>query len=114
MLFKSFKYASRGIKLAIKEERNFRIMLISFIILVCFGLYFNLDKVEWIMILITSGIVLVAELFNTTIENMMDMISPDYHVMTEHIKDLSAGAVLITAIFSIIVGLIVFIPYFLK
>lgn len=111
MLIKSFGFALKGIRLAIKEEHNFRIMLIAFFVVICTGLYFRLDKVDWMMILLTSGIVLVAELFNTTIENMMDMITPDYHVMTERIKDLSAGAVLVTAIFSVIVGLIVFIPY---
>ncbi|MDW7661166.1 MAG: diacylglycerol kinase family protein [Bacillota bacterium] len=111
MLIKSFGFALKGIKLAIKEERNFRIMLITFIVVVFLGFYFRLEKVDWMMILLTSGIVLVAELFNTTIENMMDMISPDYHVMTERIKDLSAGSVLVTAIFSVIIGLIVFIPY---
>lgn len=114
MLIKSFGFAIKGIKLAIKEERNFRIMLITFFVVVCFGLYFRLEKMDWMMIILTSGIVLVTELFNTTIENMMDMISPDYNVMTERIKDLSAGAVLVTSIFSVIVGLIVFVPYLKK
>ncbi|MBE0451280.1 MAG: diacylglycerol kinase family protein [Clostridia bacterium] len=111
MLIKSFKYAIKGIKLAIREERNFRIMLMTFFVVVWLGLYFKLEKVDWMMIFITSGIVLVAELINTTIENMMDMISPEYDIMIERIKDLSAGAVLVTAIFSVIVGFIVFVPY---
>lgn len=111
MLIKSLKYAIKGIILAIREERNFRIMLMTFFVVVCLGIYFKLEKVDWMMIFITSGIVLVAELFNTTIENMMDMISPEYDIMIERIKDLSAGAVLVTAIFSVIVGFIVFVPY---
>lgn len=112
MLLKSFRYAINGIKITIREERNFRIMLIVFFVVLGLGLYFQLDRVDWIIIVLISGIVLVAEVLNTTIENMMDMISPEYHVMAERIKDLSAGAVLITAVFSVIIGLMVFVPYF--
>jgi diacylglycerol kinase len=111
MLIKSFRYALKGIKIALKEERNFKIMVIVMALVVCCGIFFRIEKVDWILIFITSGSVLVAELFNTVIENLIDMISPDYHVMAEKIKDLSAGAVFVTAIFSVIVGLLVFIPY---
>lgn len=112
MLIKSFKYAVKGIVLAFKTERNFKIMCCIFIFVLITGAFLQISHQDWISIIIISGFVLVSELFNSTIENLVDLVMPEYHKLAEKIKDFAAGAVLIGAIFSIIVGLLVFLPYF--
>ena len=68
---------------------------------------------EWIIIALTVGIVLAAEAFNTAIEQMANFIQPNQDKKIEHIKDLAAGGVLITAFSALIVGLIIFLPKFI-
>lgn len=111
MLFKSFKYAFKGIKIAIETERNFRIMCVIFMVVITMGIILDVSHQDWISLVLVSGFVLVSELFNSTIEKLVDLVTPDYHALAEKIKDLAAGAVLIGSIFSLIVGVLVFGPY---
>jgi len=66
---------------------------------------------EWVVILILSGIVFISEAFNTAIEIDMDLTSPNFHPYAKDTKDVAAGAVLLSAILAVIVGLIIFVPY---
>jgi diacylglycerol kinase len=106
---KSFRYAINGIRLAGKEP-NFMIHIIIACFNVLCGFTFNISSTEWLAILITFSMVLSAEIVNTAIEKMVDFVSPDYHEKAGKIKDLAAGAVLITAIFAVIVGIVIFLP----
>lgn len=105
-----FKYAFNGIKNAYLLERNFKIHTVFAIIIIVSSIVFGLTALEWVSILVVIGFVLVAEMFNTAIEHMLDYLNPSIHPSAKVIKDLSAGGVLIAAMIAVIVGLIIFIP----
>jgi len=108
-----FKFAISGLIHTVKSETNFRIHLIIASIVAILGFYFKISGVEWLFIVLAIGIVLMAELFNTAIEILVDMVSPDFNSKAGHIKDIAAAAVLIVVIAAVITGLIIFIPYVL-
>ena len=107
----SFTHAGRGIYVFIKSTHNAWIHIFAFILVIIAGMYFCITKTEWMMIFIVSGIVFVSEAFNTAIEIDMDLTSPTYHPYAKDAKDVAAGAVLISAILAIVIGLMIFIPY---
>lgn len=107
---KSFGYALSGIGHAFKSQFNFRFHLIALLAVVIAGWYFHLTVTEWLWIIVVSVLVLTAELFNTAIEVLVDLVSPNIHPKAKIIKDVAAGAVLITAIGAVLTGLIIFIP----
>ncbi|KAA6345924.1 Undecaprenol kinase [termite gut metagenome] len=111
-LGRCFKFAWKGIRIFFAEEYNARIHSILAIMVILVGFYFNITKTEWIIVIICCGLVIAAEAINTAIERLVDLVSPDYHPLAGKIKDMSAGAVLICAIVSAVVGLIIFAPYF--
>lgn len=106
----SFRCAFRGIVYIFKTERNFKFhVMFSLLVLLC-SLIFNLSHIELSIILIMIVIVLVLEIINTIIENIMDFLCKDYNLNIKIIKDMSSGAVLVSAFISVIVGLLIFIP----
>ncbi len=109
----SFKYAFQGITLMFKEEPNSIIHAIAMLLVVIAGFYFGITKLEWIAVIFAIGLVFSMELLNSSIENIADFISPEYHNTIKKVKDLAAGAVLVSAIAAAIIGLLVFIPYFM-
>lgn len=111
-MLESFKYALRGIANAFTTERNMRFHAVASIVVVAAGLYFHVSRLEWIALVLCSGMVFCAEIINTSIEEIVDFVSPDKNPKAARIKDLSAGAVLITAIIAIVIAGIVFIPKF--
>ncbi|MBP6398457.1 MAG: diacylglycerol kinase family protein [Saprospiraceae bacterium] len=110
----SFKYAIEGLLVMFKEERNARIHLIMAIASMVGGVYFNLSLSEWLFLVFAIGLVIALELINTAIENLADFVSPERNEKIKKIKDLAAGAVLISAICAFIIGLIIFIPKFIE
>ncbi len=109
----SFTHAGRGIYIFIKSTHNAWLHIFFFIIALILGFYFSITKTEWFAILISSGIVFVSEAFNTAIEIDIDLTSPSFHPYAKDTKDVAAGAVLIAAIMALVVGITVFLPYFL-
>ena len=109
----SFRFAIKGIKNLIINEHNARIHLTALLVVIGLGLFLKLELMEWVAITIVSGIVMLTELINTAIENLADIVEPKWNEKIGKIKDYSAGAVLVAAIFSVIVGGIIFIPKFL-
>ena len=107
---KSFLYAFNGLQILIREEHNSRIHLVATVIILIFAIIFNLNATEWTAIIFSIGLVITAEIINTAIENIADFISPDKSEKIKKIKDLSAAAVLISALTALAIGLIVFIP----
>lgn len=107
---KSFGYSFEGIAHAIKFETNFRFHLFSLVAILLIGWYFHLSPSEWLWIIAVSAIVILAELFNTAIEVLVDLVTPEIHPKAKIVKDLASAAVLIAAILAAIVGLIIFIP----
>ena len=110
---KAFAYAFKGAYLFFKEEQHAKIHLIIFLLVLLFGFYFDINKVEWLMILLVSGLVFSLEMINSSLEKMMDRIHPEQDEAIGKAKDMAAGAVLVAAVISIFVGVIVFLPYFL-
>lgn len=105
-----FAHAWNGLWTVFKRERNFRIHLIASIIVVGCGLIVKLTVLEWLFICLTITLVFVTETINSVIEMTVDFISTENHPSAKIIKDMAAGAVLITAVASIVVGLIIFLP----
>jgi len=106
----SFKYAFRGIGFMIQTQHNAWIHLIATIIVVFLGVALKVSLTEWCLLIFAIGIVLSSELFNTSIEFLTDLLSPEYQKKAGMAKDIASGAVLISAITSAIIGLIVFLP----
>jgi undecaprenol kinase len=113
-LLKTFSFAFSGILSAIRTERNMRFHLLSSIVVLFFSFYFSLTKLEWITILFAVGGMFAFELMNTAIEKAVDLVTEQFHPLAKQAKDLAAGAVLMYAILSSVVGGIIFIPYILK
>ncbi len=107
---KSFLYAFNGLKILIREEHNFRIHIIAAVIAIIFSILFKLNSYEWMAILFSIGFVFVTEIVNTAIENIANFVSPSKNENIKKIKDLSAAAVLVSALTALSIGLIVFIP----
>jgi diacylglycerol kinase (ATP) len=109
-LINSFKYAFNGLSYATKTQLNFRIHLFAAVIAFLLGWYLHLSANEWLWIILAVILVLVAELLNTAIEILTDLVSPGYHEKAGHVKDVSAAAVTIAAVFALVTGLIIFLP----
>lgn len=109
-LINSFKYALQGFASSFRTERNMKIHAVATILVIILGIYLKLNLIEWSIITIAIVIVISAELFNTAIETIVDMVSPQKNEKAKLAKDISAGAVLILAIGSAIVGFIIFLP----
>ncbi|MSR73328.1 diacylglycerol kinase family protein [Candidatus Parcubacteria bacterium] len=108
---KSFGYAWRGIEIFLKTTHNVWLHVLIFIVVVLAGFYFNITQIEWFAIILSAGAVFVAEAFNTAIEIDIDLTSPDFHPRAKDTKDVAAGAVLISALTAIVIGVIIFYPY---
>ncbi|WBV61198.1 diacylglycerol kinase [Chryseobacterium camelliae] len=92
----------------VKSERNFQIEVLAFFINLFLIFYFKLSTVDTILILIVSSGVLIAEIFNTAIEKICDMIHPEFDQRIGFIKDIAAGAVVLMTVVSVIVGVLVY------
>lgn len=110
----SFKYALNGLKVILTTQHNFLIHLIVAAFVTAAGLFFRVSILEWCVLVLTIAMVLVAEAFNTSIEKLTDMVSPDYNLQAGKVKDIAAAAVLIAAITSIIIGITIFLPKLLN
>ena len=108
---KSFTYAGRGLAVFIKTTHNAWIHIAAFIIVILLGLYFDITNTEWMMLVLASGFVFSAEAFNTALEIDIDLTSPEYHPYARDVKDVAAGAVLISAVTAVIIGIFVFGHY---
>jgi len=107
---KSFSYAFSGLKTALKEEHNARIHLAAALLALLFAFLLDINKYEWIAVIFAIGLVFAMELLNSAIENTADFISQEKHDTIRKIKDLSAAAVLVSAVAALIIGLLIFLP----
>ncbi len=109
-LLESFRFAFAGLWYALRTQRNVRVHLLIAAAVVALGLWLGLSPDRWALLTLTIGFVLISEAFNTAIETLVDLVSPDYHPLAKVVKDVMAGAVLLAAIASVIVGLLVLGP----
>ena len=108
---RSMGYAMKGLWIAFKEEHNFRFELMAALIAVALGWYLKISPLEWLFIVVAIGLVLTAEVFNTALEELCDMLRQTHDPHVAKIKDLSAAAVFLVAITALIIGCSIFIPH---
>lgn len=109
-IINSFKYAIEGFISSFRTERNMKIHILAMIIVIILGFIVKLSSIEWIICIVAISLVISAELFNTAIETIVDMISPQRNEKAKLAKDISAAAVLTLAIGTVIIGIIIFLP----
>lgn len=108
---KAFKHAFNGLYEGFKNETHLKIHLIATIIVTSSGFYFNLKPFEWFAIITCCALVIAAELFNSAVESLCNLVEPNINPKIKYIKDICAAAVLVMSILSLIVACIIFIPY---
>ena len=113
-LLQALKNAMQGIKYVFHNERNLKIQLIFAILAIAISVFLKLTHLEWILLCLTIGMVLFAELVNTAIEIVLDLYSEKYNENIKNAKDISSGAVLLTSIMSVAIGGILWIPKILN
>lgn len=109
-LFHSFSYAISGVIHTIRHERNMKIHCTAAVLVIAFSFFFRLSAVEWLFILFAVGGMFSLELINTAIERTVDLCTEDFHLLAKQAKDIAAGAVIVYAILSVIIGCIIFLP----
>jgi len=107
---RGFGYAFKGIGYATKTQLNFRVHLVAMLIAVVLGYALHISPGEWLWVSLCIALVLSAELINTALELLTDLVSPGYNEKAGHAKDVAAAAVLITALFALVTACIIFLP----
>lgn len=107
---KSATHAWRGIGILFRTSHNAQLHIFFALLAVYLGFLLHISSVEWVLIVLAIGLVIVAEALNTAIEIDIDLTSPDYHPYARDTKDVAAGAVAISAFLACIIGLIIFLP----
>jgi diacylglycerol kinase (ATP) len=106
----SFEHAGNGIRVFLKTTHNAWVHISIAVVAIFLGFVFNISQTEWMFLVLSIGLVLTAEAFNTALEFDIDLTSPEYHEFAKYTKDVAAGAVLISSVTAVIIGLIIFIP----
>ena len=109
--FSALKIAMIGMRELFAESRNARIQLVIFLLVLIAGFIVELNRFEWLWLLIATTIVLALEAINTSIELLSDVYTLDFNLKIKQVKDIAAGAVLIASIFAAIVGFVIFLPH---
>lgn len=107
---RAFGFALRGVVEAVRGERHMRFHLAAAIVVAAVACWLQVDAHDWLWLIAAIGSVWTAELFNTAVERVVDLASPEFHPLAKAAKDVASGAVLIAAIFSAIIGIIVLGP----
>lgn len=106
----SFRYAFRGIRVLCRHERNFRMHLAIAVAVCLLAWWLQFSLLKWTVLLLAIGLVVTAEALNSALEALVDLIQPERHPLAARSKDVAAGAVLIAALISVIIGLLLFVP----
>jgi diacylglycerol kinase len=112
-LARSFRYAFAGLFYVARSQRNFRIHMAAALVAAALALALGFTLVEWAVLATIITLVMTLEMVNTVIEAAVDLASPTYHPLAKIAKDVAAGAVLLTAIGAVVVGLFLFVPHLL-
>jgi diacylglycerol kinase len=106
----SFKYAFNGLRILLLEEHNAKLHLLATIVVCGVGVFFRISHIEWCVIVISIGMVFAFELINTAMEHLSDYVQPGMDSAIKKIKDLSAAAVLISALVAFVCAIVIFLP----
>jgi len=110
-LLKSFKYALTGLSKAFWEEQNFRIDIFIALFVLFISVYFQIKVWQFIILIIMITLVLILEIINSIFERLIDLLKPRLHQYVKDIKDMTAAAVFIGALASLLIGILIFLPY---
>lgn len=113
-LIQSFKNAINGLSVALRQERNMQIHMVVAIFVLLLGWVLNFSLKEWALVLLCIGAVISLELINTAIEELCDLVEPNYHSSIRKIKDICAAAVTIVSLVAAIIGSLIFVPHLWK
>lgn len=105
---KSFHFAMQGFRTAVATERNIKVMLAVGAFAVVCGIFLQLDLLSWAIVILCCAVVIMAELVNTAIETIVDLVSPEFHPLAGRAKDIAAAAVWFLSALVAVVGLLVF------
>ena len=108
---RSLKFAWNGIATLAKEEQSFRLQLLAAAVLTGLVVFFDLSRSETAIVVVVAAFTLVLELLNGAVERLVDLFKPRIHAYAEQIKDMMAGAVLVSSVGALIVGVLVFWPH---
>lgn len=111
---RSFGYAFEGIGRLLRDEHNSRIHVAIMIAVVAAGFAFGITAMEWCVVTICFGVVLMAEAMNSAIEAIADLVMPERHPLIKKAKDVAAAGVLMAAMASTTAGLVIFLPYVIE
>jgi undecaprenol kinase len=109
-MLKRFKFAFEGLFYLLKMDKNIRLHLFFFAILLFFAFFFNISTLEWVAVLICSGVVFALEIINSVLEELCNFVQAEYHPKIKRIKDGAASAVLVFSIFSLVIACLIFLP----
>ena len=112
-IFQSFKYAFEGLVFGFKNTRNLQIDVCFVIVVTICGFIFKISLIEWVAVLLCFALVMSLELVNTAIEEAVNLAMPNIHPVAKISKDVAAGAVMMSALMTVIVGIIIFLPKFI-
>lgn len=110
--FKSFRFALQGFRYSLHEQTNIKIQIFCALVVLTIAFYCKVSRAEWIALLMCVALVISLEMINTSLEDLVDMVKPEFHPVAGRIKDIAAAAVLFASVISAIIGMIVFYPYF--
>jgi diacylglycerol kinase len=110
----AFKNAFQGLKYVLVTQRNAWIHLLITVLVIALGIIFRVDRIDWAILMIAIALVWIAEILNTSIEALVDLVVQQYHPLAKVAKDTGAAAVLFAAIIAVILGIIVFLPRILE
>lgn len=108
--WKKFLHAFSGLGVILRSEPHFRFHLMAAIVVTFIGWYIEIKTSEWLVLLLCFGFVLMAEAFNSAIEELADAVTLEHHPKIKRAKDIAAGAVLLSAMVSVVVGALIFFP----
>ncbi|MBT9546421.1 MAG: diacylglycerol kinase family protein [Candidatus Sericytochromatia bacterium] len=112
--FKGFKWAFSGLFYAIQTQRNLQVHLAATLLASGLSFWLGLSRLEWILLLLTFALVWMAEMVNTALEATLDHLAPEIHPQVKIAKDVAAGAVLVAALFAVLIGILLWGPRLLN
>ena len=113
-LLKSFTYAFRGLFKTLSEEQNLQIQSLIGLTAIVLGWCLEIKAWEWCVLLLVIFIVILMEMMNSAVERIVDILKPRLDAYVKEIKDIMAAAVMLASLVAVIIGLIIFLPYFIK
>lgn len=106
----SVGHALNGIEYTVDHERNFKIEILFALVVSILSFALKVSVIEWCVLILVIGMVLALEMINTALERCVDLVTKDYKELAKNAKDVAAGAVLVMSMFSVIIGILIFLP----